>query len=482
VFHGVRGSVDRAFVRAGEDDVITIDVPSVGARALGSVRDIDVTVVIKSIGVETPRTVFIAGDGKCETGRDAPCTLERLFCDVEPQCLDPGPGGADVQLLPTPDGARVSFRFPSSRRVGPLTLVVTDTEQRAPFELEQQRCRDVLDPDRGQRLDLLACIDEIVSTGSGSPGTPVPTPAAATAQPLIALSELLVLSAANDFQRICSDDAGDLPHCAGTSNYVTMTIESTGNLLIPMRWTNILRPKGGPYEERQVRCSSPVAPFKSGGGRIHVPSEAFLESWTVNGTAFGAPPLFVPQRLPDRPNEVTVFGTTDKDDSVLRIWRRRPWSFACTDSSAQACETGSAATDCVAGASCAATTEAYYACAGGARDTFPCTRPAHCPGGQCKAGSTCITVASATSTGASCTTDADCQAGEECGRGLFEFRDRAANGAIAVPRSASGGFPGVCDAGKREGELCGSSFACNAFVFGPARCVGYRAEAILFTE
>jgi hypothetical protein len=55
-----------------------------------------------------------------------------------------------------------------------------------------------------------------------------------------------------------------------------MTIESTGNLVIPMRWTNILRPKGGPYEERQVRCSSPVEPFKGGGGRLHVPSDTFL--------------------------------------------------------------------------------------------------------------------------------------------------------------------------------------------------------------
>jgi hypothetical protein len=65
---------------------------------------------------------------------------------------------------------------------------------------------------------------------------------------------------------------------------------------------------------------------------------------------------------------------------------------------------------------------------------------------------------------------------------LFEFRDRAVNGAIEVPRSVSSGFRGVCDAGKREGELCRSALACNSFIVGPARCVGYRAEAILFTE
>jgi hypothetical protein len=93
-----------------------------------------------------------------------------------------------------------------------------------------------------------------------------------------------------------------------------------------------------------------------------------------------------------------------------------------------------------------------------------------------------VNVASGASTGASCTTDAQCKSGEECGRGLFEFRDRAVNGAIEVPRTVSSGFVGVCDAGKKEGEGCASAFKCNAFIFGPARCVGYRAEAILFTE
>jgi hypothetical protein len=92
-----------------------------------------------------------------------------------------------------------------------------------------------------------------------------------------------------------------------------------------------------------------------------------------------------------------------------------------------------------------------------------------------------VSVPSGSSTGTSCTTDAQCKVGEECGRGLFEFRDRALNGAIEVPRSVTSGFAGVCDAGKNEGEMCSNSFKCNSFIFGPARCVGYRAEAILFT-
>src|SRR5262245_46658755 len=400
-FHGLRGSVDRPFVRAGEQDVITIDVPASDRKAITSARDIDITLVVKSIGAAAPRTVFIAGDGKCEATRDAPCALERLFCDVEPDCLDAGPGGADVQTLPTPDGTRVSFRVPESRRVGPLTVVVTATEQRAPFELNDRSCRTVLDADAPIRPDLLACIDDIVAiSASGSP-TPAPTPG--LVMPL-AFTQLLLLSSANDFQQVCNDDAGDLPHCAGTSKYVSMTVESTGNLVIPMRWTKVLRPKGGPYERRQVRCSSPVEPFKGSGGRIGVPSGTFLESWTLIGTAFGSPPLFVPQRLSDRPNELTLFGTTDKEDSVLRIWRRRLWDHACTDGAAQACEPASAAADCAAPVTCATSTPAYYVCAGGARDTLPCTRPTHCPGGQCKAGSACINVNSGASTGVSCTT------------------------------------------------------------------------------
>src|SRR6185295_7937101 len=100
---------------------------------------------------------------------------------VEPDCLDAGPGGADVQILPTPVGARVSFRFPASRRVGPLTLVVTPTEQRAPFELGDLHCRDVLDPQRPLRPDLLACIDDIVAISPAPPGVPPATPTAAMA-------------------------------------------------------------------------------------------------------------------------------------------------------------------------------------------------------------------------------------------------------------------------------------------------------------
>jgi hypothetical protein len=93
-----------------------------------------------------------------------------------------------------------------------------------------------------------------------------------------------------------------------------------------------------------------------------------------------------------------------------------------------------------------------------------------------------VNVASGASTATSCTTDAQCKSGEECGHGLFEFRDRAVNGAIQVPRAVSGGFSGVCDAGKKEGEMCTGAAKCNGFIFGSARCVGYRAEAILFTE
>ncbi len=504
-FFGVRGGVDRPFVRAGKD-MITIDVPKMeGGAVIASPRDIDVTIIIKPVGNAAPRTVVIAGDGKCERLNDAPCSLERLFCDVEPDCIDAGPGGADLQLMQTPQGARVSFRFPKSRRVGPLTLVVTGSDKHAPFELTNHRCRDALD--LGRRPDVLACIDEIVAISPSPSPPPVgedlrggPSPqrvsrnerevpatpgtsggAASSATPL-AFTQLLALSGPNDFQSLCYDDAGDQPHCTGTAKSVTMTIESTGNLVIPMHWTNILRPKGGPYQTRQVRCSSPVEPFKGGGGRIYVPDGAFLESWTTVGTTFGSPPLFVPQRLPDRPNELTLFGTTDKDDSVLRIWRRKLWDHACTDTIGQACEPATAATDCATSTSCNATTPKYYACVGGTRDTLPCTRPSHCPGGQCMSGSKCVDVASGATTSTTCTTDADCKNTEECGRGLFEFRDRAVGGAIKVPRTVSSGFAGICDEGQKEGELCSNSIACNSFLFGTARCVGYRAEAILFEQ
>jgi len=493
-FRGVRGSVDRPFVRAGARDRITIDLRSgEGRERVATVSDIDVTVIIKPVGRGKPRTLFIPGDGRCESFREEPCCLQRLFCGAEPDCIDAGPAGADAQLLATADGHRLNFRVPDSKLSGPLTLVVTAANEPAPKEFEKLRCRDVLEPEAAPRPDILACVDELLALDPAVPRVstmaPSPTPGPLPGDAALAFTQLMVLPSSNDFQTVCDDDAGDLPHCRGTSKHLNITVDSIGDLYIPMRWRNILRLKddGLTLDKRQVRCSSAVQPFADHGGRIAVPSAAFLESWTPVGTAFGSAPVFIPQQLPDRPKELTLFGTTDQDDSVLRIRRRRLWRNACDAgvNAGQACEPApqddEAIVDCPEAQCAAQESDAYYVCVGGQRDTLPCTRPHHCPGGKCRAAGKCLLALSDAGTGRDCLTDAQCDAGEECGRGLFEFRNRTTtNGVVEFPRSANSDFPGVCDAGNEGGKPCKSSAACNPLLFGKTRCVGYRAEAILF--
>lgn len=114
-----------------------------------------------------------------------------------------------------------------------------------------------------------------------------------------------------------------------------------------------------------------------------------------------------------------------------------------------------------------------FACVGGERDKAPCTRPRQCPGGECRVGSQCYTLAG-TPTFQPCTRDADCHGNTECGAGLFEFRDRVTNGIGVVPRIAGGQFEGVCEDGLvLDGLQCVGPWCVQRLV----RCVVFRAEA-----
>jgi hypothetical protein len=75
-------------------------------------------------------------------------------------------------------------------------------------------------------------------------------------------------------------------------------------------------------------------------------------------------------------------------------------------------------------------------------------------------------------------TDADCGFGQECGRGLFEFRDRVSvQGQGTVTRSAGFGDNGVCASGADDGDACSGPLSCSV---GFVSCVRYRAEAITY--
>ncbi len=482
-FAGFRGAVDRPFVRAAAGDFLKIKIgPKHGSPALTDInddgkvdeRDLNVTIVFKPTGRDSHHEVFIAGDGNCDAG---------------PECIDAKE--AQLSAVASDGEAELRFLFPDTDFAGPLTVAVTPVSQPLPFDLEESRCAE------SQHSNLIACIDELYPGDAGSRSalasndasgdTPPPHPSP-PANPGPPSQQLMALPPPNDFQALCTEDVGDKPRCKGGGGVVLrFTVGDDGVVLIPMKWTNILRPKDGGLDRRQVRGSSAVDAFLNGNSPIFIPSAAFLETQTVVGTGFNVEPLFVPDPLPNRPNEVTLFGTSDKDDSVLRILPRRLWERQCSGgvNNGQACEPypqyNTTKQDCPGGTCAVRPTPSYFACVGGTRDKLPCTRPHHCPGGgTCSPGSQCYTH-SGGATGKPCQTEAQCDQDQDCGLGLFEFRDRAKNGIVEIPRHAGGGYSGVCDSGNKEGDKCTGSWRCGGLlpIFGP-QCAAYRAEAILY--
>jgi len=497
-YRGAVGSIDRPFLSPDPGEVITIR-PACGSPAFtvaaadGSMRalmagELLVSAVFKRSG-QAAELFFIAGDGKCEGLVEPVCCLERLFCPPAPRCVT----GAEVSLALDPsDGAgAVRFLLPDTGFAGPVTLAITKVGQAPPRELARLRCADI------KRPDLLACFDDIVPAEPGSceplrlgavpalgsaadaagPCDPAPTPGPPPSAPGM---QLVALPPSNDYQSVCSRDDGNPPPCKGNADRVRYTVDSAGTVDVPFFWANSVRQKPGQpgvLDRRAVSGSTAVEASLGVTGQITIPSAAFLETVSHQGGTFIPRPLFEPTVRLDRPNELNVRGTADKPKSVLRFFPRRAWAYVCDggQDGGQACEPGVDPGACRGGVCGPYAQARYFFCAGGARDRLPCTSRLQCPGeSECRAGSICYQPLGGPTT-KECSTDNDCGTGRglECGRGLFEFRDRVnKQGVGTVTRSAGFGESGVCADGGAA--ACSGPLPCLP---GFASCVRYRAEA-----
>jgi hypothetical protein len=414
-FRGARGTIDRPFVRAGDDITLTA---ACGSKPLPDAKDARVTIVSK-LSSQSP-------------------------LELSPKNV---PGGLQFKVPPT-FGSAGGF-------AGPVALAVTSAVEppaQAPLsELAAKRCRDF------QRDDLFVCVDELFTSDGGACGTdPHPDFAAVTALPT-----------QNDFQKMCTPKDNDLdPRCTGAAGDrypVSYTLDTSGNVLLNISWGKILaKPGSNQLSRRSVQGSVLEAVLNNTGPSIDIPSEAFLDSFNTVGLSFSPKPLFRPgvppeptvtagQRVaPGRtatagpaatptPKEVAFYGRADQNESVLRIARRKLWDHACSvpvPTPVQACEQSS---DCPGGAACAATSARYFVCNQGGRDKLPCTRPQDCPGGICSH-AYCVNQ-SPGRTPTPCTTDHDC-GGQECGPGLFNLRGNLNNGIGTIPRDQYRGQAG----------------------------------------
>jgi hypothetical protein len=500
MFVGVLGSIDRPFVSPDLDETVKLRPgPESTAAALQASAStaLLITIVFKPPAA-APREYFIAGNGDCDSLEEPVCFLERLFCHVPRRCFT----GSEVDLRVSMEN-EISFRFPDTGSAGPVTIAVGPPD-RPPLGLEKLTCEQFLQTKAGANLAL--CIDRFrLPMGDLPLPAKDPPPTALTALP-----------ASYDYTTICTHSVGGPPNCSGTGKEVAYSVNSDGDVVMPINWRNILRLKGsGPeLQQRELQASTVVEAVLGQRERILIPSAAFLETTTQQGGGFSPNPVFIPADPPDRPNEQTFFGTADQGKSVLKFLRRRLWDRTCQppatqplDSQPQACE---ADADCGSG-TCVPSAPAYFACDAGARFRLPCTQPAQCPQGACRrvsdTGSVCVLVdgtwtqtackqdsdcgamcqlgsaggdcvaPDGTSTGPACKQDGDCG---KCGPGLFEFRNRTVKGVGKLTRVATG-VPGVCESGSSEGNPCTASSACNTSLFGGVQCVTYRAEALSFS-
>jgi cysteine-rich repeat protein len=330
-------------------------------------------------------------------------------------------------FFPMPDTDQL-FGRPADRRTlsGPAKIVVTQAGDPLVCSAVTTRCADLVDA--VPRPDLVACIDELYDL-DGSCDTDAPE----DLDPFFA--GFTALPIPNRYAELCSDPM--IPECLGTVEEVRFTTDREGNVLIPWDYQGVLVREGDEHRgvpiARKLKGSTSIEPFVGQGGSLKIPRKGFLSSHAPKGLRLV--PVFTPLGNPDQ--EATLFGTVDAELGVHRLRRRSSTFQQCLDGPN-------------AGLPCFSDTNGTYGCG---------------DGGTC--GSATCHDSDQNDTGTPCTTDADCGVGEECGPGLFEFRDRYVDGIEPVVVTTSEievGLPVPLDGVNETSELF--AFVINESVAG----------------
>src|SRR5207244_10497797 len=215
---------------------------------------------------------------------------------------------ADAHALlpagPCPDThAVVRDRAAALTFAGPATVAVTRAGDPRPCALASHTCAE-----EAGHLPLLACADDLFATDGTCGTTPHPTFPHFTALPF-----------ANDYRAVCTAPS---PPCTGLTPDFRFTVDTAGNLLLPMDWRGVLVNRNAVPVPRLLRGSTPLEAFAGTGAPVRIPGPAFLASFTPEGRKL--PPIFDPQADPGDPTAATLFGSADAPTSVLLIARRIP--------------------------------------------------------------------------------------------------------------------------------------------------------------
>ena len=298
---------------------------------------------------------------------------------------------------------------------GPAIIAVTERTDRMPCDVAASGC--------AAQPGLLACIDQLLADGT------------CARESHTQFSTFTVLPPPNDYAALCTDPPFPEGPCTGAAGHtVHLTIDTAGNLLVPVDWSGILfRPDDVPVP-RLLDAESMVAAFDGIAGVLRVPGSAFLDSFSPEGRKL--PPLFEQHTNLTSAEVFRLFGSADAARTVLRI-RRRGRRGVCA-LTARACESDA---QCPTGERC----RRYLACQGGASDGTPCNgndgadaTTSSCGTGAC--GVTACTVCAAGS-----------RAGQAC-RAPFDCGD---DGILGPGIACEPGLDACADDGDCPNSQCG---------------------------
>lgn len=418
-WRGYRGTVDTVFGRPDPNPLVTPDPRDVWVGSNGcnatelAEEDYVVTVVFKPPRVGTPNIVVLTTAGDCSA----------LVCDDGASsfhCVNNQNSGIFVP----PGENKLRFRFPDTDPfflpndpgkpfTGPTLIAVTPANQPVPCKLAKQRCKDP-----GGPANLFACVDEIFDVGSCGTGRGDLDPT---------FAHFTALPPMNDWSEMCEESPpGQVSKCKNKGPDVLFTVDRAGNGLVPVRWAGVLKGDG---QKQPVEGRTDLFSTKSGNKPIRIPKHGFLGSFTPKGAGWPSLPKFEAE---SQSPWLVLIGDSDVEESVLRISRRELLKYECAggEDSGQPCDPAGEG-ECAGGACVARPQAAYFACEGGPADGSYCTQGSDCPAGKCTAGSACVAISGQPSSpppppksNPACYSDLDCKDDEECGLGLFEFRDR----------------------------------------------------------
>lgn len=416
-FRGTKGALDRPFAGPGDWVEIAHDEACEPAPvAFSPLQDGNVvTVAFRPLSGGTPHVVVVSPKrcdfpdvaervAQCaaDSGAIVTCLDTRAETTAHLGVVDAG-GGRQVLRFRFPDtSALVGAAPPDTTLTGPAAIAVSrlDGPARLPCGLARpdRRCTD--------EPDAVACVDRVLARdGTTCSGAAHPT-----------FPHFTALPRRNDYRQVCSDGIAD---CTGKADFLRMTVDAEGNLLIPMDWRGVKLDDGG--IARLVRGHSTVEAFHGRRRPIRVPKGA-VASFSPKGAALE--PALDAQVDDTLGASFTLFGSVDADEGVIRIARYPAPTRQCS---------------------------------GGPADGLPCalsdgTELLACPGeGTCASAATCT---GGIRSGLRCFADADCP-DAECGPGLFEFRDRLWHGVGPVLLGRR-----RCLAGPAYGDACVDDAGC----------------------